>query len=184
LGGIAIIHYMRQNRMLDNLFKETIFVTQIDGLERKFVPAEISLLTAAELLTIDDQEFHRYEWKEFRVNLGDIWKLSIENRIAGLVRLLFDDFDQEVEIRYLEVSPKFQSKNIRYSGIGGTLIAFSCRESLRTFSGNIRVLAASDARALYLDKCGFTDDGCFLRSDEKNSHRIIERYLITSVPGS
>jgi hypothetical protein len=152
--------------------------------------AEIEALSKEDFKTIkqDVDRFAKFDWSEYKE--GEVYKLKLKNgkEILGLMCIIdhTDPQTNAIEIELLEVAAENVGKNKKIENIGGCLIAFACRESIkRGHEGFVFLIPKTDLIKHYIRYYGFEHvplrtpgrpEG-FLVLYEHISRGIVEKYL-------
>lgn len=120
-------------------------------------PTDISLLTAAELKSINPKNGWRFNWKnEIKLPERDLFKLTIANNpniIQGIISL--EVKSDHVYIHLIESAPFNIGKHKTYFGVPGNLVAFACKLSFqRGGEGYISFIAKTKLINHYIETLG------------------------------
>ncbi len=122
--------------------------------------------------------FKTFNWHERRSSKHEIYKLSKNGTILGLVQFFYQSFYQAVEINILESSIDNVGRNKKYDHIAGCLISYACLHSLKKYSGDVIAMHKKETKDNYLIKYSMElYQQHFVRSNRNNSISLVAKYL-------
>lgn len=124
-----------------------------------------------------------FDWlKVYKDNPKSIYclKEAITGRIHGLIQLIEDDGMLIMEL--IELAPFNIGSNKEFNNVGGCLIAFGCRESLKlntAYKGYLTFVSKTSLVELYKTKYLATQTlGTRMYIDPDSGETLINKYLI------
>jgi hypothetical protein len=135
---------------------------------------------------LDDKDWKKitvkqfaFNWKELK-GIYDIYKLSLDGEILGLIAINNIPEEERIEIPLLAVSAENVGLGKKFDRIAGTLIAFVCREAIRNYHWIypcVSLVPKTELKGHYIKKYGMLDGGRQLYLEDTTLHQIIKEYL-------
>ena len=152
--------------------------------------AEIEPVSKEDFSTIkkDIGRFAKFDWSKYKGK--EVYQLKLKNgkQILGLMCIIdhTDPYTNAIEIELLEVAAENVGVDKKIENIGGCLIAFACRESIkRGHDGYVFLIPKTELVKHYINHYGFEHfpmrtserpEG-FLYLEDYTSRSLIEKYL-------
>lgn len=125
-----------------------------------------------------DKKFNSFKWNELRMNTSEVFKLTMDNSILGLVYFFHEPIQNIIELNKIEVNNENVGNKKRFDYIAGCLIAFVCLQALNKMSGEVFIFYTSASKSIYLNKYGMQEFNQFyVKSNRLNSIKLVKRYL-------
>ncbi|SFF19903.1 hypothetical protein SAMN03003324_02802 [Pedobacter antarcticus] len=138
------------------------------------------------LQNLEDQDWKKITVKQFAFNwkklkgVYQIFKLSLDGEILGLIALSNIQAEERIEINLLAVSAENVGKEKKFDRIAGTLIAFACKEAIKNYNWEfpcVSLTPKTEIKEYYIKKYGMLDGGRQLYLEDIPLHKIIKEYL-------
>ncbi len=145
--------------------------------------SEIEIIV--ELVTVEDykkitKSRYYFDWrkeKAFRV-----YKLTTvySSEILGLMSLKDYQEEQRFQINLLTVSKENRGKNKTYEKIAGNLIAYACREAVKSYGEDacVSLHPKTELKKHYMEKYGMSDASLQVFLEGTNLLRLLEKNRI------
>ena len=144
----------------------------------KEIEAIIQPLNDRDVTIIKNSKSFNFDWQKLK---GKIYKLAKVGSpdVLGLMSLIEHGVGWDaIEIELLEVGEENVGKNKSVDRIAGCLIAFACRESIKTGHGGFVFLKPkTELERWYQKAYGFEYTGFNMASFDTNSVELIKKYL-------
>jgi hypothetical protein len=135
-----------------------------------------------ELVTEEDYKIitkakYFFDWKLEKQN--SVYKLRIDgsDEILGIMSLIHIKHEERFEIKLLAVAKENRGKNKKYEGIDENLIAFACREAIKTDAEKacVSLFPKTELKAHYIEKYGMLDAGKQIYLDGVSLFKLLEK---------
>ena len=140
--------------------------------------AQIVPLLARDFTIIKRSKQYVFDWSLYEGKM--VYKLMLKGAsiILGLVCYTDGGKDyQALKIELLEVGKANVGRNKEINGIGGCLIAFVCRASIKLgYGGWVCLVPKTGLINYYCEMYGFVNIGPMLVADSKAAQNIINKY--------
>ncbi|MBC7865703.1 MAG: hypothetical protein IAF38_22200 [Bacteroidia bacterium] len=140
------------------------------------IEAQIESLTTEDYKQIRKDKRFNFDWDTEKYS--EVFKLTLDNQILGLISLKTVLEQLYIEINLLEISRENVGREKKYENIAGCLIAYACRLSFkRGCDGFVCLIPKTELKDHYNRQYGMKFMGLKNYTDSENSKKLIERYL-------
>jgi len=146
----------------------------------ELIEIEISEVVEKDFEIIDEEKYF-FDWNEYKGS-HKVYKLMIskEPQILGLMALREFQNEYRVEVSLIACSRENYSQSKRYDKIAGCLLAFACREAIKTY-GYMAAVSLKPKTVLkehYQRKYGMKSAGISLFLEGEGMLNLINEYSV------